>query len=399
MKGTHLTLEDRKMIQHGLEEGLSKAQIAKDIGKSPSTISKEVRLHREFKLTRAYQRGVRYYCANSGQFKECYGCKVECAHYLERGCKRRERVGVCNKCPDNGKCYLDKYYYHAAKAHEEYLYTLSDSREGVNMTSSQMITMAELIGPLLKKGQSVYQILENHPELGISVKTLYTYIESGIFKDYGIDNFSLKRQVSMRKRKSLKPRKKPANYEGHTYADYLQFRQEHPELPVAEMDTVYNDPQGPYIQTFLFENTSLMIGFLHKEKTSASMAGTLDLLQERLGEDYGKILSLIYETGEIRSDIFYCDPQRPDQKPHVENNHNYVRDILPNGMKLDVLTQEDLNIMFSHINSTPRHAMNGKTPYDAFAFFYGEDLLAKLHIRKIDRDAVTLMPYLLNNKK
>ena len=416
MKGTHLTLEDRKMIQHGLEEGLSKAQIAKDIGKSPSTVSKEVRLHRKFKLTSAYQRGVRYYCANSGQFKECYGCKVECEHYVERRCKRRERIGVCNKCPDNGKCYLDKYYYHATKAHEEYLYTLSDSREGVNMTSNQMITMAELIGPLLKKGQSVYQILENHPELGISVKTLYTYIESGIFKDYGIDNFSLKRQVSMRKRKGLKPRKKPANYEGHTYADYLQFRQDHPELPVAEMDTVYNDPQGPYIQTFLFENTSLMIGFLHKEKTSASMAGTLDLLQKRLGEDYGKILSLIltdrgsefekhdlfeinYETGEIRSDIFYCDPQRPDQKPHVENNHNYVRDILPNGMKLDTLTQEDLDTMFSHINSTPRSAMNGKTPYDAFAFFYGEELLAKLHVKKIDKDAVTLMPYLLNNKK
>lgn len=85
MKGTHLTLEDRKMIQHGLEEGLSKARIAKDIGKSPSTVSKEVRLHRKFKLTSAYQRGVRYYCASSGQFKECYGCKTECEHLAAKG--------------------------------------------------------------------------------------------------------------------------------------------------------------------------------------------------------------------------------------------------------------------------------------------------------------------------
>ena len=30
------------------------------------------------------------------------------------------------------------------------------------------------------------------------------YIESGIFQDYGINNFSLRRQVSMRKRKKLK---------------------------------------------------------------------------------------------------------------------------------------------------------------------------------------------------
>ena len=262
MKGTHLTLEDRKAIQHGLEEGLSKARIARELGKSPSTISKEVRLHRKFKLANSYNRGPRYFCANSGQFKECHGCKFECSHFRERGCRRRDSIGVCNKCPDNTKCCLDKYYYHAAKAHEEYLYTLSDSREGVNMTSAQMITMAELIGPLLKKGQSVYQILRNHPELGISVKTLYTYIESGIFKDYGIDNFSLRRQVSMRKRKSLKPRKQPANYEGHKYEDYLRFKIENPTVSTTEMDTVYNAPEGPYIQTFIFENAPVMIGFL-----------------------------------------------------------------------------------------------------------------------------------------
>ena len=274
--------------------------------------------------------------------------------------------------------------------------------------------MAELIGPLLKKGQSVYQILRNHPELGISVKTLYTYIESGIFKDYGIDNFSLRRQVSMRKRKSLKPRKQPANYEGHRYEDYLRFKIENPTVSTTEMDTVYNDPEGPYIQTFIFENAPVMIGFLHKEKTCVSMASTLDILQERLGDDYRKLFSLLltdrgsefekhdlfeinYETGEIRSDIFYCDPQMPSQKPHVENNHNYLRNIIPNGIKLDKLTQDELDMVFSHINSTPRESLNGKTPYETFAFFYGEELLDKLHVKRIEKDQVTLMPYLLKN--
>ena len=414
MKGTHLTLEDRKAIQHGLENNLTRAQIARDLEKSPSTISKEIKLHRKFKLTSAYGRGVRYYCENSGNFKECYGCKIECANFKERGCKRRDKVGVCNRCPDNSKCYLDKYYYRAQEAHEEYLSMLSDSREGVNMTSSQMIAMAQLIGPLLKKGQSVYQILNAHPEIGVCVKTLYNYIEAGIFKDYGIDNFSLRRQVSMRKRKSLKPRKEAANYEGHKYEDYIKFKVEHQSIPTTEMDTVYNDPEGPYIQTFIFENTAVMIGFLHEEKTSASMASTLDMLQETLGDDdYSKLFSLLltdrgpefekhrlfevnYETGQIRSDIFYCDPQMPSQKPHVENNHNYVRDIIPNGVRLDKLTQEDLNLAFSHINSVPRASLGGKTPYDAFAFFYGEELLEKLHVSKIEKDTVTLMPYLLN---
>ena len=44
MKGAHLTLEDRKVIQTGLEQGLSKAEIARQLGKSPSTISKEINL-------------------------------------------------------------------------------------------------------------------------------------------------------------------------------------------------------------------------------------------------------------------------------------------------------------------------------------------------------------------
>lgn len=35
MKVTHLTLDDRKYIQHCLEEGFSKAKIAREFGKSP----------------------------------------------------------------------------------------------------------------------------------------------------------------------------------------------------------------------------------------------------------------------------------------------------------------------------------------------------------------------------
>ncbi len=415
MKGTHLTLEDRKFIQHSLDEEKSKAQIARDLGKSPSTISKELKLHRKIKPRNMFNTGIAYFCKNRNKFDSCRKCAKKCPNYLERTCKRRDRIGICNKCPKVSHCHLDKYFYHAARAHEEYLYTLSDSREGVNLTTPQMITMAETIAPLLKRGQSVYQIVENHPELGICVKTLYTYIESGIFKNYGIDNFSLRRQVSSKKKKSLKPRKQPVCYDGHKYEDFLEFRKSHPDIPATEMDTLYNQSEGPYIQTFIFENAPVMIGFLHEEKTSASMASTLDVLQERLGNDYYRLFHLLitdrgpefekmdlfeinYETGQMRTNIFYCDPQQPSQKPHVENNHNFVRDILPNSTDLKRLTQEDLDLMFSHINSTPRKSLNGKTPYEAFAFFYGEELLGKLNVTRIDKDDVTLMPYLLNIK-
>ena len=101
------------------------------------------------------------------------------------------------------------------------------------------------------------------------------------------------------------------------------------------------------------------------------------------------------ETGEIRSKIFYCDAQMPSQKPHVENNHEFIRDIILKKKSMSNLTQDKLDLMFSHINSVPRKSLGGKTPYEAFEFFYGKDTLDKLNIQKIKEDEVTLKPYLL----
>ena len=409
MKHKQLSLNDRKIIQDGLEKSLSKVEIAKMIGKDPTTIGKEIKKRRVLKARNTFNRDS--ICIH---LKECKKCYSKCERYEEPKCLRRDRfIGVCNLCPEAKNCILDKYFYYANKAHESYLYTLSDAREGVNLTATKVSQIASIIKPLLKKGQSIYQILKNHPEIDLCAKSLYTYIESGIFKDYGIDNFSLKRQVSMRKRKVLKSRKEPANYTNRKYTDYIEFKKSHLNLITTEMDTIYNSRSGPYIQTFIFENTSFMIGFIHNEKTSEAMSSTLNYLQDVLGEDYYKLFSLLLtdrgvefqkyklfeinaETGELRSNIFYCDPQTPSQKPHVENNHNYVRDILPNGKSLKFLTQDDLNLIFSHINSTPRNVLGGKTPYEVFEFLYGEDILKKLNIQKIKKDMVTLQPYLLN---
>ena len=97
----------------------------------------------------------------------------------------------------------------------------------------------------------------------------------------------------MKARKKLKKRKEPVNYEGRKYTDYLAFVKENPTIPTTEMDTVYNRSEGPFIQTFSFQNTGLMIGFLHSEKTSASMVSSLDHLQELLDDNYGKLFSLL----------------------------------------------------------------------------------------------------------
>ena len=409
----HLSLDDRVLIEEGICKGLRKFQIAKLVGKSSSTIAKEIKKHRKLKIRNTFNDDA-IKCIH---LNKCKSCSARCKDYEEPTCFRRDRfVGACNNCPTSSKCKLNKYFYYAKNAHQNYLYTLKDAREGVNLTTPELFSMAKTIAPLIKQGQSIYTILENHKELSVSAKTLYTYIEMGLFSDWGINNLSLKRKVRRKiKSKKLNKRKEPADYSGRKYEDYLEFIKNNPTVPTTEMDTVYNNQSGPYIQTFLFENTSLMIGRLHSLKNSESMAGSLDYFQELLGEDYYKVFSLLLtdrgteiakpllfelnsETSELRTNIFYCDAQSPSQKPHVENNHNFVREILPNGINWHKLTQEDVDLMFSHINSTPRKSLGGKTPYEAFSFFYGEDILKKFNIQKIQKDKVTLQPYLIKLK-
>lgn len=408
----HLSLDERKIIQTGIENRSNKVDIARTIGKDPTTVAKEIRKHREFK-----PRNINLYPNICIHRKECGTCFKKCEMYEEPICKLRDRSpGACNKCPKMSSCHLDKYLYNATKANQDYLYELVDSRTGINLTDSERKQIGQIMAPLLKQGQSVYQILSTHSEITQCEKTIYNYIEMGVFKDEGIDNFSLKEQVSRKQFKNkYKKRKNIANYNGRKYEDYLKFKDENPNISTIEMDTVYNDKSGPYIQTFIFEKTMFMFGILKQDKTSLSMSESLDYLEETLGYDlYRKYFSLILtdrgvefqthslfefnsKTEEFRTNIFYCDPMQSSQKPHVENNHNYVRDIIPNELNIKNIAQDDLNLVFSHINSTPRESLNGKTPYEMMEFLYGKEILDLLNIKQIKRDEVILKPYLIKH--
>ena len=87
--------------------------------------------------------------------------------------------------------------------------------------------------------------------------------------------------------------------------------------------------------------------------TSNEYESLFSLLLTDRGTEFSKPIQfeINHNTGEVKGKIFYCDPQHSSQKPHVENNHILIRDILPKKIDLSFLTQEKLNIMFSHLNS------------------------------------------------
>ncbi len=411
-KGKQISLSQRNKIEEMLNQRKRKFEIANELDKTQSTIAREINRHRILKPHNIYKTENMFNCK---YFINCKICTDKCRIFQPISCKDRDRnIGACNNCSKLKTCNLDKYFYFAEKAHEKYKYTLKDSRQGVNLNTSELIELAHLICPLIKKGQSIYTILNNHPEIKFCEKTIYNYIEMGLFKDWGITNIELKRKVKRRlPKKQLKKRKEPVNYTGRTYTDYLEYKIQKPNITTTEMDTVYNSQLGPYIQTFIFENTSFMIGILHTNKTADSMSQSLNKFQNKLSsKEYEQLFSVLLtdrgtefskpqqfeinmDTGEIRSKIFYCDPMQSSQKPHVEKNHNFIREILPNGQDWSHLTQEKLDLMFSHINSIPRKNLGNKTPYEIFTFIYGKELADKLNIQKIAKDEVNTTPRLL----
>ena len=418
-KNKALTLDERKIIETGIRNGSTKTAIADTIGKDKSTVGKEIRHHRILK----HKCPMPLECSNYARCTFHRHCLVTCPSYLKFSCTRRDRSpGACNGCGNYKKCRFDKYYYDAAAAYEEYRRDLVDSREGVNLTVPQAKEMAAIIGPLLKKGHSPYQIIHDHPELGISEKPLYNYITQQVFSVAGIYDIALRRKVSRQPPKKLsrsyKKRENRAYLKGREYKDFESYRDEHPDAHVLEMDTVYNDvSNGPFIQTFKFIGLGLMAAVFHESKTAADMVHGLDLLDKALGNalfnEHAHIL--LTDRGgefsdadglEIRKDstrrcrVFYCDAMQSGQKGSLENNHELLRYICPKETDLRAIGltgQDKLNLALSHINSSSVESLAGKSPIEYTKFMYPE-LWEKLHafgICEIPRDDIILMPFLL----
>ena len=418
-KNKALTLDERRVIETGIRNGSTKTAIADTIGKDKSTVGKEIRRHRILK----HKCTMPLECSNYAKCKFHRHCLVSCPSYLKFSCTRRDRSpGACNGCGCYTQCRFNKYYYDAHTAHEEYRKELVDSREGVNLTVSQAKEMAAVIGPLLKKGHSSYQIIHDNPGLGISEKTLYNYISQQVFSVAGIYDIDLRRKASRRPSKKLaktyKKRENRAFLKGREYKDFLAYRDEHPHAHILQMDTVYNDvSNGPFIQTFKFIGLGLMAAVFHNSKTAADMVHGLDLLDEALGStlfnEHAHILLTDRGTEfsdadglEIRGDstrrcrVFYCDPMQSGQKGSLENNHERLRYICPKETDLRAIGltgQDKLNLALSHINSASVESLAGKSPIEYTKFMFPE-LWEKLHsfgICEIPRNDIILKPYLL----
>ena len=419
-KNLHLTVQERIIIEKGIENGSTKAAIALTIGKDKSTVGKEIKKHREL----VHKSSYKINCANMKNCSHNHVCD-NCADFKPFTCNRRDRSpGACNGCSKYTYCRYDKYRYKADFSHKKYREDLVDSRTGINMSYEECKAMADIIVPLIKAGHSPYHIVTNHPELNISEKTLYNYIENGIFREFGLLDIDLriktKRKITKKASNKYKKREDKKYLNGRTYDDFINYTAENKNLSVVEMDTVYNNGStGPFMQTFKFLDYSFMFIVYQEEKTAKSMVEGVDLLEKILREDlFSEEVAIIKtdrgsefcdaegfekeENESRRTRIFYCDPMASGQKGSLENNHKEIRYICPkeNDLKdLGLNSQEKANLIVSHINSQSKEHLKGKSPLEVMEFM-NPALYQKFKdfgIERINKDNIVLKPYLLKD--
>ena len=182
-----MTLDDRISIEKGLDQHLSLRSIALQLGKDPTTISKEIKKHRSFQEHNRFNEPANK-CALAKDCKKknicgtyapvckrmcrsCNHCNSHCEDFIPQSyhCSLLDKAPfVCNGCSKKNPCRLDKAYYRSSTAHRQYKTILVESRAGINISPADLVALDELVTPLILQGQSPYMILRNHPEIALS---------------------------------------------------------------------------------------------------------------------------------------------------------------------------------------------------------------------------------------
>lgn len=413
----HLTESHRIKIEHYLNENYSYRKIAELLNVNVSTISREVK--RNIRTYSISNHMVVVECIHKDNCERLKGsskskmCSINCPDYELRKCDRfstKNAKPVCNSCPNNAKCKLARKKYIANVANNKYELRII-LRPKIRITQEQFDFINKLFSEKMTKGQSISVIYQNHKdEIMISENTVRNYLKRGLLKSNQLDmirpRFTANKSVKRRVIKNVDL------LNGRTYEDYINYTKEK-DILIVQLDTVVGKlVDNKKILTIHWPSFHFQIGILLEKLSPSFVNNALMELKNKLGlvtykilfqvilTDNGIEFSLldeieIDENGELITKVFFCDPYKSSQKGSCERNHEFIRYVLPKGVSFDNLNQKDVDLIFSHINSTPRNSLGFKTPFELFKTAFGIEVLRILNINEINKDDVHLKPELI----
>ena len=394
----HLSYEDRKNIEDGLNENKSINQISKEINRSHSSTLREIDRNKKYSEPSAWNN----YKINHSD--------------LVLSCERlKHSPYVCNGCKSRSGCRKVRWTYYAREADNSYKEVKSEARKGINLTAEEIYKINIILTPLIKKGQTINHLYINHPDIiDFSKPSFYNYVNNGVFEFSPLD---FPRIVKYKKRKNSKNRRTRKEREiliNRKYDDFQKFISNHPDFNIVEMDTVEGlKDENDCFLTLLWRKSKFMLIFKLESQTSEEVSRIFNILQTLIPyDDYKRLFEVIltdngheffdvlniecmHSTGEQVTKLFFCDPHMSCQKGMIEKNHKFIKYILPKGSSFKNITQEDCDLFMNNINSLCRDSLKGKSPYEAMLFLCDEYVLKSLNCYHIKPDEVILNDSLL----
>lgn len=407
------TFSDRLAIQTMLDEGNTIKNIENDIKRSSSGIVKEISKNIVYKFPSFY--AGKCPCL---KWEECqvksFECYLICKNAEFKKCpKLLHSPHVCNGCTSKGGCRYVKQYYYAREAHEAYKNKLSKSRTGIRYNDYELTILNDILCPLIIKSKSVYHAIttiNNLFPVTFKLQTIYKQIERN---QLPILPYDLPRCRTGTK-KINKDKSYKRNITNHTYDDYIKYKQINANACEMQMDTVEGNKENnsPVILTLEIVEINFLFMFKIDNQTMDKVIEKLTYFKDVIGSEFfDKIMEiLLTDNGKefiniekilsLSSNInlFYCHPYSSFEKGSIENNHEFIRRVIPKGVSLKPYIQSELNLLCSHINSLFRKSLDGKCPFDLIDKYISLETINKLGLHKINPIDVCLIPELLGVK-
>lgn len=426
----HLSVEQRVIIEDRLNKNQSIRSISKELGVSPSTVLREISrnsttekaLHNNCKYRKECKhRGLctEPYCKRLCSYCKIANCNTFCTEYEPDKCpKLDEGVTVCNACSSKRLCVKEKHYYKAILADEKYRKGLKECREGFDLTAEEFQTVDRLASPMIKNGTSPYHVKQTYGDkLPVSESTLRRMIDRCELDARNIDlHDKVKRNPRKTTNNATRKNYLITSKIGRFYMDYLKYVEEH-DIHTTEMDCVEGSKEeSEVLLTLTIKELSLQIAFIMERKDSENVIKTLNKIEEALGTDLFKEVFPIILTdngsefadiygmetsigGSQRTKIFFCEPNRSDEKGTCENHHRMIRYCIPKGTSLKPFTQTDITLMMNHINSYKRKALFGKSAFEVAKSVLPQDFFILLGQEEIPPQDIILSEKLFHHSK
>lgn len=365
---------ERAAIERGLDKNRSAREMARDLGRSPSSVVDEIRRNRT--VARGPGKGERVAEAPATACRRLLSWPWVC-----NGCKRRRY-----HCSMPWRCE-----HSATRAQRLADELLADARRGVNRSEEEFELIMSCVRADLGRGLSPAQIcLGRCDAFKVSAPTLYRWIARGYA---GLSNMDLRRQVGYKERKAPPGGRATPHGPERGYGAFLDLGEEC--SAACEMDTVAGRARDSQcILTLYLRPCRFQALLLLPEKTSGAVAAALDSLERALGKKaFPRLFGLVLtDNGAEFSDceaiersalpgrkgrckVYYCDVRQSQQKAGCERNHVELRKLLPKhrGVPFDGLEPADLAVLMSHLNSEPRPSLAGMSPAQMLLAAYGPD--------------------------